>query len=912
MSDKENCNCGSNPCCGDCEPWNCIEQAVNDVWSTKEGQIEELVERAETAAENSEASAQASAGSAAEAKEFRDEAEQAATTAVAAEGVVVGVANSLQDTADKLKQIADELGTAIAGISVVTWYYTAVSDNQTVIPVPTDKNQVDVQAIYIEGARQDPNRGFSYDALNKEIILAEGIPLGMEISIIIGTYSDNPNDFSNTLASNNGASLVGTSSGKTVQVELNEIHNSLDGLDTTVRSDLASTVAGKGDELIAVKQPYAGSTAITQHFKNAEVVSIRDFGGLPDNATDCWPALQAIRNVNSSGIVKFPYIPDSINIYKFNTMTPSLLGKLVFDVDPGVVLSDPNGFLFGEPYAQNIDFVRPTNIFVVPLNATYQVSSDNRTYYNEKDTFLESTAYDYSKVSIVMANTELTPVKVAWPLGDTFTADAFNTSDANSVVFAYTTGDNNFHVAVKPLIPGETYTAYMGVSANYPPIAAVVRTNYGYYTIFGESVLTGGSITLGYKAPGKTPVQVVVTPVMTDHLSYAAIQSEWAIRVNSFQSFDILFNGYLVTTVGTEGFIQDGGFGAYFSGGATGTQSVNIINHVSRTNGRSMRSGFTTIKVFGDSTSAPRLDCWPLFLQRELEFSEGNRTWDIINKAVPGQASGEQLAIMQADGLSDANVVIISVGTNDVQGQVPLQTFISNVQTMINLCKTAGLPVVLVKFGLWYTQTQAPGRGQPSVQYQWGAAYRSAVARLAAENGVKLVDLPEVLGPIVSYYVNPNLHLNMVDKGDSVVWDNIHPTTAANRLIARTIAKAIMGVITFKVTKDVPDMPVISATNNWLINNDDTRATITVTHDGQVSCYGRIWRSTGVFVDGTVIAKLPSNIAPLATVESTVASDQTSPVRVTIKANGDIAVYGATTTLNYLSLGGIGWRMKRV
>lgn len=226
MCDKENCNCGSNPCCGDCEPWNCVEQAVNDVWATKETQIEGLVDRAETAAENSEASAKASADSAAEAKEFRDEAETAATTAVAAEGVVLGVANTLQDTADKLKQIADELNSAIAGISVVTWHYTAVSDNQTVIPVPVDKNQVDVQAIYIEGARQEPNRGFTYDALNKEITLAEGIPLGLEISIIIGTYSDNPNDFAGTLASNNGASLVGTSRGITVQQTINELDRS--------------------------------------------------------------------------------------------------------------------------------------------------------------------------------------------------------------------------------------------------------------------------------------------------------------------------------------------------------------------------------------------------------------------------------------------------------------------------------------------------------------------------------------------------------------------------------------------------------------------------------------------------------------------------------------------------------------
>lgn len=221
MCDKENCNCGSNPCCGDCEPWNCIEQAVNDVWSTKEGQIEDFVERAETAAENSEASAKASADSAAEAKEFRDEAEQAATTAVAAEGVVLGVASTLQDTADKLEQIADELGTAIAGVAVSSWFYTTVIENQTVIPVPADKNAVDVQSIYIEGARQSPFRGFEFDKTAMTITLAEPLPLGLEIEIILGTYnSDNPNNFAQTLASNNGASLVGTSNGLTVQENL--------------------------------------------------------------------------------------------------------------------------------------------------------------------------------------------------------------------------------------------------------------------------------------------------------------------------------------------------------------------------------------------------------------------------------------------------------------------------------------------------------------------------------------------------------------------------------------------------------------------------------------------------------------------------------------------------------------------
>ncbi|ARB11047.1 hypothetical protein B4963_0017 [Pectobacterium phage phiA41] len=206
-----------------CEPWNCVEQAVNDVWSTKRGQITGLVDRAETAADNSEISAKASADSAVEAREFRDEAELAATTAVAAQTVVVGVATSLQNTADSLEQSAEELSNAIAGITVVTWYYTAVSENQTVIPVPDDKNQIAIQAIYSEGARKEPgpSRDFTYDPVTKQITLVEGIPLGQEIAIILGVYPENSDDITHILASSAGAGLIGTTNGNTVQDELN-------------------------------------------------------------------------------------------------------------------------------------------------------------------------------------------------------------------------------------------------------------------------------------------------------------------------------------------------------------------------------------------------------------------------------------------------------------------------------------------------------------------------------------------------------------------------------------------------------------------------------------------------------------------------------------------------------------------
>ena len=232
----EPCSCGcgggNSDCtcdCNECAPVNCIEQAIRDALATLQEQLEALVKRAEDAAKSSEDAAAASAASAAEAKGYRDAAELAATTATDALKTITDVAVSLEETAKKLQEIADELATAIAGIAVVTWYYTAISEDQTVIPVPDDKNALDVQCIYIEGVRQEPghDRDFVFDKTTKTITLAEGIPLGLEISIILGTYSDNPADFPQTLASNIGASLIGTTSGQTVQQDLNAIDSDL-------------------------------------------------------------------------------------------------------------------------------------------------------------------------------------------------------------------------------------------------------------------------------------------------------------------------------------------------------------------------------------------------------------------------------------------------------------------------------------------------------------------------------------------------------------------------------------------------------------------------------------------------------------------------------------------------------------
>lgn len=63
--------------------------------------------------------------------------------------------------------------------------------------------------------------------------------------------------------------------------------------------DLASTDSGKGDALIGVKQPYSGSVGRTQHDKNADTLSVKDFGIRGDGTDESAAWASMISNLPS-------------------------------------------------------------------------------------------------------------------------------------------------------------------------------------------------------------------------------------------------------------------------------------------------------------------------------------------------------------------------------------------------------------------------------------------------------------------------------------------------------------------------------------------------------------------------------------------------------------------------------------
>lgn len=73
------------------------------------------------------------------------------------------------------------------------------------------------------------------------------------------------------------------------------------GSASDVLIQLASTADGKGDALVAVKQPFTGAAARTQHDKNKDVINVKDFGAKGDGSdhplSEVFPSLASAQAV---------------------------------------------------------------------------------------------------------------------------------------------------------------------------------------------------------------------------------------------------------------------------------------------------------------------------------------------------------------------------------------------------------------------------------------------------------------------------------------------------------------------------------------------------------------------------------------------------------------------------------------
>lgn len=631
------------------------------------------------------------------------------------------------------------------------------------------------------------------------------------------------------------------------------------------------------------------------------MLNITSWGVLPNGVSDASIILPYVQSLGAGQVVHLPSVPGEVNTYFFSSFNPSSAVGVRFLVDPGVSVSLPSDAIVGDPNSISQYFSRDTKLVFRSLGGSNYVAG------TKAFTPMAAIESDASKVSAISPGTFFTPQRVSWPNSDTFEADPFAFTDANSALFQYAPGDGKFHVgSVRPRV-GDKYSMPLPVSGGALP-CALVQDQGGFSGVY-FSANSASTCTVFRKNTGVTGTSSIVNyPMQGNHDSYAAINSEIQLHVVSANRYDVLLNGFTVASVTTQGPIDLVGFGAFFTA-TSGTFAVNLLYPTVVRKCEGVGSRFIALSVFGDSRSSNRMDCWTEKAKKIADGSAGLRLWDIYNNAVAGQTSAQQLAIMKSVGVASANVVVISVGTNDAQGKVGVPTYKANLEAMCDICIAAGKPFIIVKPPLWYTQAQSGGKGQTSANYQLTSQYRAVCALVCANKGGKLVDIDADLGPIVAYYVNSSAAVNMVGKGDPVVFDNIHFTAAANDIMATAIVKALMAVACADGYKDGynTEWLTVKALNSWVINTLDNPLQISATKDGAVSLTGRVFKSVGSITDGTAIAKLPKILSPRFYTEWMVRGDATN-AKVSIDKDGTIKIYGMGAN-NYVSLSGCSWSL---
>ena len=236
-------------CCGSTTN-TAVTQAVNDALANR---IDELEGYSDSAAESAkEAAASATEADATETaiKEIQTQVQAVLTSAQALVPEISTTAGILQDTYNALIAIND----ALAGLLITNYYYTVVGGEDSII-IPTSYTNVDsIRALYIEGIRQDPGYGFTYDNVTRTIALPEPFPTeaaGSVVVVQIGSQdTDSPETIISQLASGSGAGMVGSDGGITVQTAL-DLKAPLDSPALTGSPTVPTPTAGDSSTLAA-------------------------------------------------------------------------------------------------------------------------------------------------------------------------------------------------------------------------------------------------------------------------------------------------------------------------------------------------------------------------------------------------------------------------------------------------------------------------------------------------------------------------------------------------------------------------------------------------------------------------------------------------------------------------------------
>ena len=181
-----------------------------------------------------------------------------------------------------------------------------------------------------------------------------------------------------------------------------------------------------------------------------------------------------------------------------------------------------------------------------------------------------------------------------------------------------------------------------------------------------------------------------------------------------------------------------------------------------------------SIIFFGDSITAgygleSADEAFPALIQRKLDAA--GRPWRVVNAGLSGETTAGGLRRLDWILRQPVDIFVLELGGNDGLRGIPLESSLSNLQTMIERIRAKYPPAIIVLAGM-----QIPTNLGPDYTRQFAAMY----PELARKNHTVLIPfLLEGVGGVPS--------LNQAD--------GIHPTAEGHKIVAETVWRTLQPLL---------------------------------------------------------------------------------------------------------------------
>ncbi|WP_448675872.1 GDSL-type esterase/lipase family protein [Pseudomonas sp. LY-1] len=615
--------------------------------------------------------------------------------------------------------------------------------------------------------------------------------------------------------------------------------------------------------------------------KLLERVSIADTAGVDDGVFDNAASFIAAKALVASGGVIY-FQRQRANSNYLISGSPDF-SNVILDVDEGVKIT--GGFI----PPTNLRVRRSSTLINSTQNYPYELSSQYKKPWADRSIFMSDGDKDNSFITALNTTNDFVSLSTDYLTGDVFAASSA-VPQTDGIFWSQTNTAKLFASMTSNCRPGDEITCSFSTGGAYTRVA-IIRTTAGYHMV--SCVSGNAQPNFTYKPIGSAATTNAFTFTgQGTYQSYYGENSHWGIRIYDHQSYSVLWSGQEITGKQiANGTIIQVGFG-WVPGTVTAISMQGFARARNVVTGGKRDISVLTV---GDSLSEPIQGGWQSALQEAMDLTDGIRINAVINQAIGGQTSAQQLAILQSQGIQGCQYVFLNVGTNDIQQGVAPATTISNVSAMIDYVRAQGANPITWIPPLWYPNTFTSGTGQNTSGYQSGSALRVLLLRLAGTKTCKCVDLTQVMGTAVADYRN-----NYITSGfDPVLRDNIHPTTYGYRMIGWALAKALLslhgGVISRE--QDQTFLPSSGLKNGWGMTFDPP--TFSFNASGELKLTGVL--DAGTVTAGTVMYTLPETMRPVRTSRTTVPTNNGS-CSLQVATSGDVSLITAATGAIWVSI----------